>query len=128
MEKTTIEKLLDEKVVEELEKLGHENVTNEEKGKIIMRIGNLSRVRNERVKVDSDAEELIAKRKDEQSIQAQKVKSEKLEFWSKIGLAGLQVIGPIVGYGFMMVQVLEFEKTGTITSAVLSKGVLNRFK
>ena len=80
MDKSIIEQL-DEEVKSLMEEVAKEETPSEEKVKLLDRIEQLSKIRNERVKIDSEVIDLEAKRKEESRKNEQKMKDDKKNFF-----------------------------------------------
>ena len=67
------------------------------------------------------------KRKEEFRKNQQKIKDDKREFWTKIGLTVFEVGLPIIVYSVWAYLGFKFEENGTIRSQI-SKNINNRMK
>ena len=126
MDKSIIEQL-DEEVSKLMEDLAKEETPSEEKVKLLDRVETLSKVRNERVKTDSEVIDLEAKRKEEARKNEQKMKDDQKNFWSTVIIAVLEIGVPAVTYGLWAYASLKFEENGTIRNPV-SKNINGRMK
>lgn len=95
---------------------------SEEYNKAISTLDTLYKPWLEIKKVESEYDDRISQRIHEKEMREaeleQKEKFDKLASGIQLGLGILGVIGPIVAYGVTTNQVLQFEKTGTVTSLV----------
>lgn len=126
MDKSIIEQL-DEEVSKLMEDLAKEETPSEEKVKLLDRVETLSKVRNERVKTDSEVIDLEAKRKEEARKNEQKMKDDQKNFWSTVIIAVLEIGVPAITYGIWAYAGLKFEENGTIRNPV-SKNINGRMK
>lgn len=126
MDKSIID-LLDEEVRTLMEEVAKDGTTSEDTAKLLQRIETLSKVRNERVKTDSEVIDLEQKRKEETRKNEQKIKDDKRNFWSTIGVTTFEVMAPIIAYSIWAYAGLKFEETGTIRNPV-SKNINGRMK
>ena len=110
--------LLDEEFHSLMNELKDSSKTEEQKGKILGRLETISKIRNERVKTNSEVSD-IEKKHDEESRKAtQKISDDKREFWSKIGLTAFEVLIPAGIYCIWAYLGFKFEENGTIRSSV----------
>ena len=126
MDKSIIEQL-DEEVKSLMEEVAKEETPSEEKVKLLDRIEQLSKIRNERVKIDSEVIDLEAKRKEESRKNEQRIKEDKKNFWSTIIIAVVEIGVPALTYGLWAYASLKFEENGTIRNPV-SKNINGRMK
>ena len=127
MDGSNIIDLLDVEFIELMEKQKSPDTTEEEKGKLLNRIETISKIRNERVKTNSEIIDLDEKRKEESRKNDQKIKDDKRNFWSTIGITIFEVGVPILAYSVWAYFGLKFEETGTIRNPV-SKNINGRMK
>ena len=113
--------LLDEEFVKLMKELNTPDRTDEQKGKTLERLETISKIRNERVKVNYEIVDSEEKRQEETRKNQQKIEDDKREFWSKIGLTTLEVVVPTVLYCVWAYIGFKFEETGNIRSAILKQ-------
>ena len=113
--------LLDEEFVKLMTELKEPDKTDEQKGKILDRLQTISKIRNERVKVNSEVVDFEEKRKEESRKTQQKAKDDEREFWSKIGLTAFEVLIPAGLYCIWAYIGFRFEEEGNIRSAILKQ-------
>ena len=127
MDESNIIDLLDVEFREQMAKLKSPDTQEEEMVKILNRIETISKIRNERVKVDFEVIDFEEKRKEENRKNEQKTKDDKRNFWSTIGIAIFEVGVPILAYSIWAYKGFKFEENGTIRSQV-SKNINGRMK
>ena len=69
----------------------------------------------------------IEKAESESSKSNDELSESRKDRWVKIAIAGAEIILPLTFYAFWLVKGFEFEKTGSITSAVF-KGLTHFFR
>ena len=127
MDETNIIGLLDEEFKNLMAKLSKIDITDDEKNKLVGRLETISKIRNERYKTDFEKIDTEEKREEEFRKNQQKIKDDKRDFWTKIGLTVFEVGLPIIVYSVWAYLGFKFEENGTIRSQI-SKNINNRMK
>ena len=127
MDGSNIIDLLDVEFEELMKKFKDPSTNDEDKDKILKRIETISKIRNERVKANSEVVDSEEKRNEEVRKNNQKVKDDRSNFWLKIGVTIFEVAVPIIAYSIWAYKGFKFEETGTIRSHV-SKNINSHMK
>ena len=117
---------LDEESAHLIEKLSSSE-TKEERATILDEIEQLSKIRNERLKIENEAIQGEKTLKEEIRKNEQKIKDDKRDMWIKVATTILEIGVPALTYGLWAYASFKFEETGTIRSPV-SKNIGSRMK
>lgn len=83
--------------------------------------------RERRITEAGRADEDLRIREHEEALKRDQFDEQKKDRWIRVGIAGVELIVPMIFYGVWMARGFKFETTGTYTSNTF-KGLWNRFK
>lgn len=134
MNEKNIEELLSEEIAEQIKALSGLESGSKEKSTAIDDLTKLYKLRIEENKSEWDADEKYnsriadseAKKRDEEFKQ-QQISEQIKDRYFRAGIAGAELIIPLIFYGIWMNKGFRFEETGTISSQVF-RNLINRFR
>lgn len=134
MDERNIEKLLSEEIATQIQALSGFEPGSKEKSAAIDDLVQLYKLRIEENKSIWDADEKhnsrVADNKAkvrEEEIKRQQISEQVKDRYFKAGIAGAELIVPLIFYGIWMNKGFRFEETGTISSQVF-RNLINRFR
>lgn len=134
MDEKNIEELLSEEIARQIKDLSLLESGSKEKSMAIDELAILYKLRIEENKSEWDADEKYnsrvadneAKERDEKLKQRQ-IDEQVKDRYFKAGIAGAELLLPLIFYGIWMNKGFRFEETGTISSQVF-RNLINRFR
>ena len=134
MDEKNIEKLLREEIATQIQALSEFEPGSKEKSAAIDDLVQLYKLRIEEnksiwdtyAKHNSCVADNEAKVREEE-IKRQQISEQVKDRYFKAGIAGAELIVPLIFYGIWMNKGFKFEETGTFTSSTF-KGLINRFR
>lgn len=134
MDERNIEKLLSEEIATQIQALSEFEPGSKEKSAAIDDLVQLYKLRIEENKNIWDADEKHNSRiadneakAREEEIKRQQLSEQIKDRYFKAGIAGAELVVPLIFYGIWMNKGFRFEETGTISSQVF-RNLINRFR
>lgn len=134
MDDRNIEELLSEEIAKQIQALSGFEAGSKEKSAAIDDLVQLYKLRIEENKSMWDADEKYNSRiadneakEREEEIKRQQIAEQVKDRYFRAGIAGAELILPLIFYGIWMDKGFRFEETGTISSQVF-RGLINRFR
>lgn len=134
MDERNIEKLLSEEIATQIQALSGFEPGSKEKSAAIDDLVQLYKLRIEENKSIWDADEKHNSRiadneakVREEEIKRQQISEQIKDRYFKAGIAGAELVVPLIFYGIWMNKGFRFEETGTISSQVF-RNLINRFR
>ena len=134
MDDRNIEELLSEEIAKQIQALSGFEAGCKEKSAAIDDLVQLYKLRIEENKSMWDADEKYNSRiadneakEREEEIKRQQIAEQVKDRYFRAGIAGAELILPLIFYGIWMNKGFKFEETGTFTSSTF-KGLINRFR
>ena len=134
MEEKNIEELLSEEIAAQIKALSDLQSGSKEKSTAIDDLTKLYKLRIEENKSIWDADEKHNSRiadneakAREEEIKRQQLSEQIKDRYFKAGIAGAELVVPLIFYGIWMNKGFRFEETGTISSQVF-RNLINRFR
>lgn len=134
MDERNIEKLLSEEIATQIQALSGFEPGSKEKSAAIDDLVQLYKLRIEENKSIWDADEKHNSRiadneakVREEEIKRQQISEQIKDQYFKAGIAGAELVVPLIFYGIWMNKGFRFEETGTISSQVF-RNLINRFR
>ncbi|MCM1363446.1 MAG: hypothetical protein NC215_00480 [Ruminococcus sp.] len=136
-----IKNLLEEEIKTEIQGLKSSQTDAKEQKEAMDKLATLHRLYVEECKMESEIEDKREKRDmdnrkieiddinhiNEENLKRDQIKEQRRDRFVKVGIAGAELILPLIFYGVWMKRGLKFEETGSFTSATF-KGLFNRFR
>lgn len=134
MEETNINQMLNDEIAAEIRALDYLEAGSKEKAMAIDSLTQLYKLRIDENKSIWDADEKENRRVMEEETNAREdeikriqIAEQKKDRYFRVGIAGAELMIPLIFYGIWMKKGFKFEETGTITSSTF-KGLINRFR
>lgn len=134
MEETNINQMLNDEIAAEIRALDYLEAGSKEKAMAIDSLTQLYKLRIDENKSIWDADEKENRRVMEEETKAREdeikhiqIAEQKKDRYFRVGIAGAELMIPLIFYGIWMKKGFKFEETGTITSSTF-KGLINRFR
>ena len=134
MDDRNIEELLSEEIAKQIQALSGLEAGSKEKSAAIDDLTQLYKLRIEENKSMWDADEKYNSRiadneakEREEEIKRQQIAEQVKDRYFRAGIAGAELILPLIFYGIWMNKGFKFEETGTYTS-ITFRGLFNRFR
>ena len=134
MEEKNIDELLSEEIAAQIKALSDLQSGTKEKSTAIDDLTKLYKLRIEENKSVWDADEKYNRRMmDEESVtkdgdfKERQIAEQVKDRYFRVGIAGAELLLPLIFYGIWMNKGFKFEETGTFTSSTF-KGLINRFR
>lgn len=134
MEETNINQMLNDEIAAEIRALDYLEAGSKEKAMAIDSLVQLYKLRVDENKSIWDTDEKENRRVMEEETNAREdeikriqIAEQKKDRYFRVGIAGAELMIPLIFYGIWMKKGFKFEETGTITSSTF-KGLINRFR
>lgn len=127
MNNENIIELLNREIENEIRNLGTFDSGSKEKSDAIDDLVQLYKLRIEENKLTIESTDKELKRLNDEAANLREDECKKKERCLRLGIAGAELIVPLIFYGIWMNKGFRFEETGSITSKTFN-GLINRFR
>lgn len=127
MNNENIIELLNREIENEIRNLGTFDSGSKEKSDAIDDLVQLYKLRIEENKLTIESTDKELKRLNDEAANLREDECKKKERYLRLGIAGAELIVPLIFYGIWMNKGFRFEETGSITSKTFN-GLINRFR